>query len=51
MSTNDTRAAMADFKQAVNMSPKALAAWLETSESKEVGFKSTEDGESVGHQH
>ena len=50
MSTNDTRAAMADFKQAVNMSPKALAAWLETSESKEVGFKSTEGGESIGHQ-
>jgi len=50
MSAGDPRAVMADFEQAVNMSPKALAAWLETPESKEVGFKSTEGGESIGHQ-
>ena len=50
MSAGDPRAVIADFKQAVNMSPKTLAAWLKTPESKEVGFKSTEGGESVGHQ-
>jgi len=50
MSAGDSRVVIADFKQAVNMTPKALAAWLETPESKEVGFKSTEGGESVGHQ-
>lgn len=50
MSADDPSAVMADFKQAVNMSPKALADWLETAESKEVGFKSTEGSESVGHQ-
>ena len=49
MSADDPRAVITDFKQAVNMSPKTLAAWLETPESKEVGFKSTEGGESVGH--
>lgn len=50
MSADDPRAVIADFKQAVNMTPKALVAWLETPESKEVGFKSAEGGESVGHQ-
>ena len=50
MSAYDPHMVIADFKQAVNMTPKALAAWLETSESKKVGFKSTEGGESVGHQ-
>lgn len=49
MSADDSRAVIADFKHAVNMSPKALAAWLETPESKAVGFKSTDGGESVGH--
>ena len=51
MSIDDPRAVIRDFNQAINMSPKTLAAWLETPESKKVGFKSTEDGESVGHQH
>ena len=41
--------AFADFKQVVNMSASALAAWLKTDESKAVGFKTSESGESVGH--
>ena len=49
MSINDTHAVVKDFKKSVNMSAKALAAWLNTAESKEVGFKSTEGSESVGH--
>jgi hypothetical protein len=50
MSTDDTATAIREFKQAVNMSPQKLAAWLKTPESKEVGYKSSEGGESVGHQ-
>ena len=49
MSTSDSATTIRAFKQAVNMSPKTLAAWLVTPESKEVGFKSSEGGESVGH--
>ena len=48
MSTDSAHAAVEEFKKAVNMSPKALVAWLETKESKAVGFK-TANGESVGH--
>ena len=33
----------------VNMSPKKLATWLGTEESKAVGFKTAESLESVGH--
>ena len=50
MSTDDTATAIREFKQAVNMSPQKLAVWLKTPESKEVGYKSSEGGESVGHQ-
>lgn len=49
MSTEETKAPVKEFKKAVNMSPKALAAWLTTANSKKVGFKSTEGSESVGH--
>ena len=49
MSTDDPHAAVEEFKKAVNMSSKALTAWLGTAESKAVGFKSTEGSESVGH--
>ena len=49
MSINNTPAAVREFKEAVNMSAKALAAWLDTAESKKVGFKNTEGSESVGH--
>ena len=46
---NDAAASVKEFKQAVNMSAKELSTWLKTEESKGVGFKSTEDSESVGH--
>ena len=49
MSTNDSHAAVAEFKKAVNTSAKALGVWLNTAESKAVGFKPTEGSESVGH--
>lgn len=38
-----------EFASYVNMTPKALKAWLETDESKAVGFKRRGDTESVGH--
>lgn len=37
-----------DFADAVNMAPKELEEWLETDESKEVGW-GDDGGESVGH--
>jgi len=43
MSDDDTRK---EFEDAVNMAPKALEDWLETDESKDVGWG---EGESVGH--
>ena len=52
MSTGEIDAAtpFKAFKEAVNMSAKALTAWLATDESKKVGFKASEGEESVGHQ-
>jgi hypothetical protein len=44
------KATIKEFKQVVNMTPKRLEDWLQTKESKEVGFKASEGGESVGHQ-
>ena len=41
--------AFADFKQVVNMSANALAAWLKTDESKVVGSKASEGSQSIGH--
>lgn len=38
-----------DFKEAVNMSAKQLEDWLDTKDSKEVGFKESDGDESVGH--
>ena len=49
MSTDNPHAAVAEFKKAVNMSSKALLAWLNTEEFKAVGSKTTESSESVGH--
>ena len=49
MSADRAQASVAEFKKAVNMSPKALVAWLGTEESKAVGFKTADDSESVGH--
>jgi hypothetical protein len=37
------------FGDAVNMTASELERWLETDESKEVGFKDSGGGESVGH--
>jgi Protein of unknown function (DUF3140) len=37
------------FKRAVNMTPRQLGDWLETEDSRAVGFKGAEGGESVGH--
>lgn len=41
---------VAEFKKAVNMTPKSLEAWLQTPESKKVGFKEDGANESVGHE-
>lgn len=41
-----------EFRQAVNMTPAELEKWLDTDESKEVGWKGEDgksSGESVGH--
>ena len=37
------------FQEAVNLEPDELEAWLDTEESKAVGFKRDGRGESVGH--
>jgi hypothetical protein len=37
------------FQEAVNLEPDELEAWLETDESKAVGFRPGGRGESVGH--
>lgn len=42
-----------DFKNAVNMGPATLEKWLESEESRNVGWKGDDgkgEGESVGHQ-
>ena len=38
-----------DFKDAVNMTAGEISKWLETDESKKVGYKENDKGESVGH--
>ena len=38
-----------DFAEAVNMTPKELEDWLETDESKEVGWTHEGESEAVGH--
>ena len=38
------------FREAVNMTPAALETWLDTDESREVGWTHEGDSESVGHQ-
>ncbi|MEV8507800.1 DUF3140 domain-containing protein [Actinoplanes sp. NPDC051475] len=38
-----------EFKDAVNMTASELEKWLKTDESREVGQKSSGNGESVGH--
>lgn len=39
-----------EFDEAVNMTPKELETFLETDESKEVGWKDSDGSESVGHE-
>ncbi|NIJ09160.1 hypothetical protein FHS31_002792 [Sphingomonas vulcanisoli] len=51
MTEADKKKIRANFTKAVNMTPAELAEWLETDESKKVGFKG-KDGtaeESIGH--
>ena len=38
-----------DFAAAVNMAPGEIEEWLDTDESRKVGFKRGGEGESVGH--
>jgi hypothetical protein len=40
----------ADFRDVVNMAPAELEAWLETEESRAVGWTHESEDESVGHQ-
>ena len=41
--------AVRDFKEVVNMTANEIEKWLDTDESKRVGFKENDDDESVGH--
>lgn len=41
--------AIADFKEAVNMTASEIEKWLDTEESKKVGYKVEGESESVGH--
>jgi hypothetical protein len=50
MSDDDPDQIRRDFDDAVNMTPSELERWLETEESKEVGWKDGDGGESVGHE-
>lgn len=47
---NEEKETLADFKKAVNMTAKQIEKWLESDESKAVGFKEDDESESVGHQ-
>lgn len=38
-----------EFERVVNMTPRRLIAWLDTEESRAVGFRGAAGGESVGH--
>lgn len=46
---SDARKAVADFKAAVNMTARQLETWLESDDSKKVGYKGEGADESVGH--
>ncbi|MDI3381694.1 DUF3140 domain-containing protein [Xenophilus aerolatus] len=45
----ETAHVLSDFKAAVNMTPAQLERWLQTEESRTVGFKGAPGKESVGH--
>ncbi|MFD8295030.1 DUF3140 domain-containing protein [Streptomyces bauhiniae] len=46
---DDRKSTIAEFNEAVNMTPAELEKWLGTDESNGVGQQSGGDGESVGH--
>ena len=46
---DESKDTIKEFKVVVNMSAAQIEKWLEKNESKEVGFKKTDDSESVGH--
>jgi hypothetical protein len=46
---DDTESTAEAFHDVVNMTPARIEHWLGTDESKRVGYKSAEGGESVGH--
>lgn len=47
--SNDPEKVNSDFKSVVNMTARKLEEWLQTEESKKVGYKGDSKGESVGH--
>jgi hypothetical protein len=49
MISTEDREIIRDFREAVNMTAARLEKWLQTDESREVGFKGEDGGESVGH--
>ena len=49
MNDNDKKI-LEEFTQCVNMTANQLKHWLETAESKKVGYKDDGKGESVGHE-
>lgn len=50
MHPDDEAALRQEFDRVVNMTPKALRAWLDTEESRKVGFTRRGESESVGRQ-
>lgn len=50
MDLDDHDAIHKDFNEAVNLTPAALGRWLETAESRAVGWTHEGEPESVGHQ-
>ena len=47
--SDDPKQVIDDFRSVVNMKAKQLEKWLDTDDSKRVGYKGDGEGESVGH--
>ena len=47
--TDDQQETWQQFKELVNMQPHEIEDWLQTDESKQVGYRDTDSDESVGH--
>ena len=47
--SDDSKQVIDDFRSVVNMTAAQLTKWLDTDESKRVGYKGEGEGESVGH--